>query len=244
VLTFSPLRKRLGLLVRDFNDIFYALLVVFVLSLISILLIGSQPFLFGLFEATPRTPWGIVTGLFVHGSWDHFPNNTAALIVYALLFILTNAFLQKRDRRGRSRIFLWGIFLSAGVANLIWFSICQAPQCQTFGASPIVFAAGGVTFGFTLFNSANLLLINRVPMEKRAEIISPSALRNTLGINLGFGVAFLVNVYFLPVTFFDISPGVNWFTHRLGLGIGGLVVALEEILRQNSFFRSSLRGIR
>jgi len=163
---------------------------------------------------SPRTPWGIVTSLFVHESFaGHYLPNMIGLFAFAFFFARTNDSLPEARRESRQRVFIGGMFASAIAANLVWLWLSRDASGRiNYGSSGLVYAALGVTLAYSLDNLAVgvLRILNRahVPFDR-------SDLRSFLS-NL-FVFALLAGVALVsPATFLSAGPGVNVLAHGLG----------------------------
>ena len=239
---------------KPFAKVFYAYILIAAASLGVLLVqyafpapactIGSSSFpaTMCLLSDSPRTPWGIVTSMFVHGSfWPHYSVNMILLFSLALAFALTNDSIPAMERRFRQTVFIFGMFLSGALANAVFLWTYG----HSYGASGLVYAAWGITSVFCLFNA---LLRDRqsqdvVPCHSDSPNLR-RARRNRLANFVVFVV--LIGAAFLSPTFFlSAGPGVNVLVHALSFlfaFMGTAIWCLAYNLKNPGHPRASAEG--
>jgi len=164
------------------------------------------------------TPWGIVTGIFVHKDFDHYAGNMAVLLTFILIFVSVNLPFDGLEQQRRTTLFSWTVFVAAVTANLLWIlRFREAPE-GAYGASGVVYAAMMMV---TMF--APLNLHHHASGLSRAWKINDRSLL----VHAVLGVANLVILLFLlswivsaPAEFLGVGTGAN----VLGHGAASLLV--------------------
>jgi len=239
---------------KPFAKVFHIYILIAVAGLVVLLVqytfpapactIGSSSFpaTMCLLSDSPRTPWGIVTSMFVHGSlWPHYLSNMISLFTFALVFALTNDSIPAMERRSRQTVFIFGMFLSGASANVVFLWT----KGFGYGASGLVYAAWGITSVFCLFNA--------LPGDRQSQDVVPChsdspnlrrARRNRLASFVVFVV--LIGTVFLSPTFFlAAGPGVNVLVHGLSFlfaFMGTAVWCLAHDLKNPGRPRASAEG--
>jgi len=201
-----------------FKAIFLTFMIVLVLS---VTIYGASlidPRLSGIFVASPRTPWGIVTSVFTHSELQHLGFNLTALFVYFMIFITSNIFLPNEESERRVRFFLLTIFLMAITSNLAW--IILRPDINTTGASGLVFASEGAVTGFTLLNSFRLIDVGKQDSKRRKLLLIVYL------YNLALFVFLFLQIVLAPSLFLNVAPGINAFVHGIAFYINFVAVIL------------------
>ena len=209
---------------RPFAKVFYACILIAAASLGVLLVqyafpapactigLSSFPATMCLLSDSPRTPWGIVTSMFVHGSfWPHYSVNMVSLFTFALVFALTNDSIPAMERRSRQMVFIFGMFLSGALANVVFLWT----KGFGYGASGLVYAAWGITSVFCLFN---VLLGDRQSQDVVPYHSDSPNLRRARNNRLANFVVFVVligTVFLSPTFFLAAGPGVNVLVHGL-----------------------------
>jgi len=173
---------------------------------------SSFPATMCLLSDSPRTPWGIVTSMFVHYSlWPHYLSNMISLFTFALVFALTNDSIPAMERRSRQMVFIFGMFLSGASANVVFLWT----KGFGYGASGLVYAAWGITSVFCLFNA---LLGDRQSQDVVPNHSDPSSVRKARRnrfANFSIFVVLIGAVFLSPTLFLSAGPGVNVLVHAL-----------------------------
>jgi len=199
--------ENLKKMLQDFSYVIYANLIILISSSVLVLLSALFPSLVVVLSDSRRTPWGLVTSIFVHGDfYRHFVPNMVMFMMVSLLFILTNSSMAEDIRKKRSMVFLSVTFVSAIAVNILWIVWSEG---SAIGASGAGFAAAGVTFGFTLQNS--LPHGGKTVAEIRQQYRGKSGALKIYNL-ITFLPLFLLIVYF-PDSFLGVGAGVNVFAH-------------------------------
>ncbi len=191
---------------------------------------SSFPATMCLLSDSPRTPWGIVTSMFVHGSfWPHYLSNMISLFTFALVFALTNDSMPAEERRSRQMVFIFSMFLSGALANVVFLWT----KGFGYGASGLVYAAWGITSVFCLFNA---LLRDRqsqdvVPCHSDSPNLR-RARRNRLA-NFVVFVVLIGTVFLSPTFFLAAGPGVNVLVHALSFLFAFMGTAVWCLVHDN-----------
>jgi membrane associated rhomboid family serine protease len=207
----------------------FTLIFMFYIGVLTISIMVYVAILYGIpdlqevFAASRKTPWGIVTSLFVHLDVSHLLNNMMALFLFLMLFLASNIFLSKDELKTRIRNMFLTILAFPVMLNFSW--IFSFPDITIIGSSGIVYTLEGICFGFSLPNALEIrdfyLNSNK---EKRQLLIS---LLFNLAVFLGFLVAFLVS----PTGFLGSTYEITVWFHSVSLWGGFAVAVLHSILR-------------
>ena len=85
-----------------FTIVFMIFLVILLMSvMLFVANMFSYPKLDETIAASPKTPWGIVTSLFVHTDEAHLFNNMIALFLFLLFLVVSNVFLPIEEIKTR-----------------------------------------------------------------------------------------------------------------------------------------------
>ena len=210
----------------DFRIIF----VVFVLMLLacSSLFVCSlvYPGLNDVLAASGRTPWGIVTSLFVHDGIEHLSFNMISLFVFSLVFASSNSFLSETEKKRRIHFFFIVSFSAAILSNLLWITLI--PQIGTIGASGTVYASEGVMMGFCMMNSLNMLDWAKYKTKGKYP-------RLVIAFNLLVLISLLLQILFSAGTFLNVGAGVNAAVHGLAFLFSFFLAAFWILLRRRIF---------
>lgn len=219
--------KGLGQALSDFKPFLIAILLISVISTICSTLTESVQ---GVLIASPSTPWGVVTSIFVNSSVDKLISNISGLLMYSLFFSLANFFLPSSERRGRSLIITVLVFPSAIISNIFWIALF--PQLSASGTSGIVYGLEGTILVFAF---ANLSIF------KHLEKLNLLSVMTSL-INPCIIIMVLSDILFqlLNVTFIFIS-GINILVHYFSFATS-LILTLMWIFIRYRHTTSSWRG--
>lgn len=163
--------------------------------------------------ASSRTPWGVVTSIFMFDGWD----NVGVFVELAAVFMVSNFVFSPQETRRRCSFAVASMYVSGIVPNALFLAL--RPGVQFFGPSGVIYGFLGVTLALSIFN------------------IFPPGLRRGGGITLtayyqnmrNFGLAVLnlfvfVSLFgFLVVNtslFLGAGPNVDVFAHGLGFLLG------------------------
>ena len=196
---------------RRFHTLLLTFLFVSISSAITYIASLMFPWLNDILVASPRTPWGIVTSLFIHLEVQHLAVNMVGLLAFLLLFVTSNISLLKEEIRRRIFFLLIVVFLAATISNLFW--IILIPHVNTTGSSGLVFASEGVTMGFALLNSLKLRDIAKCNLEKKKSLLAICAYNATVFI------VFFLQIILAPELFLGVAPRVNVFVHGIAFYI-------------------------
>ncbi|MBO3833139.1 MAG: rhomboid family intramembrane serine protease [Candidatus Brockarchaeota archaeon] len=219
-------------LMLNFKTVFIANLFLIIFGLVVLCLTTSLPLMMDYLAASAKTPWGILTSLLVHKDWLHFSWNMISLTICSFLFAMTNMHLEEQEKHKRSLFFLWNIFFSATLANILWVIIC--PQVKSIGSSGVVYASIGIVMGFSLANIYphpwNILKEN---LKKRMSL--KIFLKKSFPIIYNLLVFLLLLFYIIidPKGFLSVGPRVNTITHCIGFLASFLMVTALHLYEHN-----------
>lgn len=204
------LRKDLKSLVADFSYVCYTDLAIIIPSLVIIFLSTSFPWLKSVLADTRATPWGIVTSIYVHKDFGtHLLPIAENLIMISFLFVMTNFAVTKDVRRRRSKFFLYSVFVSAIIVNILWLFLSERPAAGSSGAG---FASVGVLLGFAFANA--------LPTGKTVTDLHQQYLHLRTGLitflNLFVFVSIFLSIVYSPESFLGVGKDVNVFAHGIG----------------------------
>ena len=194
-------------IVLDVKLLFLTFMMLFVISTAIYVTSSTYPMLNDVLKASPATPWGVVTSLFVHQGLEHLAFNMAGLLAFFFLFSITNSHLSKQEIEKRVSLFLIAIFLMAIFSNILWMIL--VPQASTIGSSGLVFASEGIFMGFTLLNGLQIIELFKDGGKDRKRLMAIYLCNLTI-----FGVLF-VQIVFAPQIFLNVAPAVNAFVHGI-----------------------------
>jgi membrane associated rhomboid family serine protease len=192
-------------IVLDVKLLFLTFMMIFVISGAIYVLSSTYPMLNDILKASPTTPWGIVTSLFVHEGLEHLAFNMAGLFAFFFLFSVTQLHLSKQEVEKRVSLFLIAMFLMAIFSNILWTTL--VPQASTAGSSGLVFASEGIFMGFTLLNGLQIMDLFKDEWRGRKRLMAIYLCNLAI-----FGVLF-VQIVFAPQVFLNVAPAVNAFVH-------------------------------
>jgi membrane associated rhomboid family serine protease len=162
--------------------------------------------LFLFLSSSWSTPWGVFTGIFLHGSPEHFTGNILGLSFFFYLYTALVHTSSPELLTAKTRFIIIAPFAVAVLANVL-----SLPQSGTSaGASGFVFALAGIVFTEAVKN----ILYRKPPSN-----IDEKDQRVFLATNLLIITYFAVNL-FLFDKFFNVSSGVNYFAHEWAFGLG------------------------
>ena len=198
-----------------------------------------------------RTPWGIVTSNFI---FDGVNNLEWYALFYISLFCSSIAY-HTRVKRIRYLASLYSTFLAAIVANAIWLitSYINGSGLKSGGESAAVFGFVGACFSlFVLDSFVNLLGFMSKRLFKRelriTSLKSDSKCRRLIGFSVSsfFLLAIVADLVNARVSFFNLSPRVNYLVHILAFSIGSIITFGMYgfgLLKLTRIIENPIRGI-
>ncbi len=204
----------------DFIYVRHLYFLVFVPSFAEVLLSFPFPWITTMLSASRATPWGIVTGIFVHGDFlTHFLPNMAYLLAFCLLFVMSNFYHAKDTRERRSRFMFYIVLTTSVTINIVWTYLTPRPS---IGASGAVFATEGAVLRFSSFN---ILPTGKTVAEVKQQYFT---WRSGLFVFYNFlaFVFFVSMIFYNPAMFLGVGENVNSVEH----GIGFLIALIGTIL--------------
>ncbi|MCW4019947.1 MAG: rhomboid family intramembrane serine protease [Candidatus Bathyarchaeota archaeon] len=201
-----------------FTIVFLFFLLVLTLSvMVFVADMYSVPGLKEILAVSPRTPWGIVTSLFVHADEAHLLNNMIALFLFLMLLVASNMLFSKEEIKRRIRSSLLAIFPIPVALNLSL--IFLAPEITMIGSSGIVYTLEGTCLGFCLLNALELRKIRKYDKDERKTLLA-SALSNLM-----IFAGFVINLLLSPEAFLGSQHETIMGFHGISFA-GGFVAAL------------------
>lgn len=192
----------------NFRRVLYLYAIVFVLSSVT-LPIGLANL--GGLRASLSTPWGVVTGIFVHTDFNHYVGNMTFLFALIAVFLLMNLPFDGSEQRRRATLFAWTAFLAAVIANALWiWRFPSAPE-GAYGASGVVYAAVMVVTMFSLFNIRHHAIIIWRVRETNGQTTLVHL--GMVAANLVVLLPFLYLIVTAPAVFLGVGTGVNVLGH-------------------------------
>ncbi|MEM2173269.1 MAG: rhomboid family intramembrane serine protease [Thermoproteota archaeon] len=187
--------------------------------------------------ASLDTPWGILTSLFVHKDWLHFSQNMVSLIILTFIFAITNMHLAKQEKRRRSSLFLWNIFFSAILVNILWVIIL--PHVKSIGSSGIVYASTGIVMAFSLNNTCSNVKMLKENWKKSESLKDLLKKDPQIVCNLLVFSSLLICIIIDPKGFLSTGPSVNTFVHFIAFLISFLIVVILYSQEHNKIMLKS-----
>jgi hypothetical protein len=159
-------------------------------------------------STSSRTPWGIVTSIFIHGGGlNHLSSNLAGLFTMFALYSLTEPNSQTIDKPRRVKWFIGLIFGSAILSNILFLIL--RPDSISSGLSGVVFAAQGVAFAQCLLNTFTF------PKYKRPITADQKRSLTRWMVNVVVFSVIIANIAISPNVFLGVAQGVNVFVHGI-----------------------------
>lgn len=165
-----------------------------------------------LLSSSSSSPWGIVTGIFVHASFTHLLNNVLLIALYLAVFMALSEPFSFEPRGEKSAALVVDALLAAIVADFV--SVILVPGVRSVGASGVGFAILGAALAEA---SKNSILTPLLPPNVRK-----GALLRFIGLNLFFSLFTSFYLLFAPGVFFVVVPGVNFLVHACAFYFGFL----------------------
>lgn len=188
----------------------------YVLNLALFATIRTRPDLLEYLSLSPQRPWGIVTSVFVHEEFfGHLFGNLLFFGLYCVAFVVANWPCDAETRRFSSKLFLWLVFLSGFLANTIVFFRWPAGAKPAYGASGVVYAAGGAWFASLLFGLASLP--GRFPGYWKGTGRMGKLISVVIAL---LAAAITGSLISDPRGFLNAAPEVNVYAHAWGFLIG------------------------
>ena len=175
-----------------------------------------------------RTPWGIVTS---NAIFDGENNLGWYALFYISLFGSSIAY-HTRVKRLRYLVSLYSMFLAAIFANAIWLitSYINGSGLKSYGESAVVFGFVGACFSLFVLDSFLTLsgFVSKRLFKRELRIASLNShgkWRRRIGFSVSsfFLLAIVADLVYARVSFFNISPYVNYLVHILAFSIGSII---------------------
>lgn len=197
-------------------------LAVAILSVVTTVVSALSPFMLQLLCSSVNTPWGIVTGIFVHSLDEHLFGNLITIATYFFIFMYLSLSFSFEPKPAKAKSLVIIVFATAVAANIV--SLIMAPQVKSMGASGIGFAILGALFAESFKNIT--LAVHSVTCLHTP--VSP----NFFISNLFIFASLTFCLFLSPTAFFVIVPGVNFFVHMYSFFLGDICY-LTYALYQN-----------
>ena len=199
--------------IKCFKPCFLLFFVVLLLSVIFYFLGEIFPDVKQLLAASSNSPWGIITSIFIHENSSHLTNNMQTLAIFTLIFVFSNISYDEKEVRKRTVFFITVAVFAAVFSNVLWVII--RPNTLALGASGLVYATIGATFGFSTSNF--IYLSFNLPVTKKTwKQLSKKDKASFLFLYLVNLLAFLYILFFalfFTPHFLSEGPKVNVFVH-------------------------------
>ena len=199
--------------IKCFKPCFLLFFVVLLLSVIFYFLGEMFPNVKQLLAASSNSPWGIITSIFIHENSSHLTNNMQTLAIFTLIFVFSNISYDEKEVRKRTVFFITVAVFAAVFSNVLWVII--RPNTLALGASGLVYATIGATFGFSTSNFIHLSF--NLPVTKKTwKQLSKKDKAGFLFLYLVNLLAFLYILFFalfFTPHFLSEGPKVNVFVH-------------------------------
>jgi membrane associated rhomboid family serine protease len=199
-----------------FRPLFNFFSVLFMLSVAtSFAVVGLQidPILLA---SSPQTPWGVVTGIFLHAGPVHLHGNFLVLMLYFGCYVLAGPFYRPEHTKRKAKFLASACLLGGIIANAV--SLWYVPL-PSLGSSGVVYAFMGVVFVESVVNAA------MISSDKTLRL----RLWRWAGFNWGL-IGFIVfPSIFAPEEFFVFAPLVNSVCHMTGFVAGIVLTAVFEV---------------
>jgi membrane associated rhomboid family serine protease len=189
----------------NFKKLFLLFFLVFLISAITLLLTQFLPTLTLVLADSRTTPWGIVTAIFIHSSFEHFTSNIVFLFIFTFCFAFVNSTFNQEINRTTEKFFIASTLISAIASNVIWLILSPDPSV---GASGLVYATEGSLFGFTLFNGLEVRNFSKLKLQ-------PFAVVYMVFVNCLIFCVLMFHLFTSPASFLSVGEGVNVYAHGL-----------------------------
>ena len=198
-----------------------------------------------------KTPWGIVTSNFIY---DGINNMEWYALFYISLFLSSIAY-RSRVKRLRYLASLYSMFLAAIFANAIWLITIyiNGSSLNNVGESAVVFGFVGACFSLFVLDSFATLsgFISKRLFRRElrtTSLKSDSKYRRWIGFSVSsfFLLAIVADLVNARVSFFNLSPRVNYLVHILAFSIGSIITFGMYgfgLLKLTRIIENPIRGI-
>lgn len=218
--------ERFRKVLLDFQPIFLTFILILAVSAVICVASFESPSLNYVLAASLKTPWGIVTSLFVHGGGiEHLTSNMLALFSSFLLFALSNSSFSDTEKKRRILFLLIAVFSTAIVSNL--FCIILVPRISSTGSSGMVFASQGVLMAFSLSNSFEISRLGTCNKKDRKSLLT-ICLMNLLVFS-----SFFLQILLIPRIFLNVAPNVNVFVHSVAFLCSFCLASLYQVEKRH-----------
>lgn len=201
--------------IKCFKPCFLLFFAVLFLSIIFHFLGEVFPDIKQLLAVSSSNVWGIITSFFVHKDASHLTNNMRSMLIFTLAFMFSNIYYDRKVVERRALYFTVLTVLAAIFSNFLW--IIVRPNVSAAGASGMVYAIIGLTFGFSINNFICSSL--NLPATKRTWKQSPKKDKaNFLFFYTSNVLIFSCILFYaslLPQEFLSKGPNVNTFIHSI-----------------------------
>jgi hypothetical protein len=145
------------------------------------------------------------------------------LLFFTFLFATINMHLSDQEKSKRSSFFLWNLFFSAILANVVW--VVVLPQAKSLGSSGIVYASMGIVMGLSLDTTCH-------DFRNMLRNLKNEPLKNffkkyfSIIYNLSVFSSFLFFIIANPEKFLSAGPGINTLVHSISFIASFLMVTV------------------
>jgi len=166
-----------------------------------------------------RTPWGIVTSIFVHASSDHLFSNLLWLFTNFLNFFAANIVFDEKDITAKCKFLSVSSFVGGVCANI--YCLFAMPTSVSAGSSGLIYSFAGGVMATAMFNI--ILLARELFVRRDWKFFTP------LLINVYIVTCFLVSLALGNLNFFSVAPENNSTAHVFGFFFGLVASLIFEL---------------
>jgi hypothetical protein len=227
------LKVRLTQFLKSYLIILALFLFISILSSIITSLAQNNTMITDNLQASARTPWGVITSLFMNYKLANLVSNIEGLSFYFFFFSLASSFMEAEKRKKMFVFFSIVIFLAGIMANIIFITTTQLALKKEFfssGTSAIVYGVEGAVLSYAIIN---LLTIRRQLNIAKWQFVFFNAVLIIMPIYEIIGqMTNAVYVFFMDQT--------NVLVHYYAFCIGLLFVLFWNLKNMNSLSKKNV----
>jgi hypothetical protein len=147
---------------KEFLSSYSLLVVVFItitlLSAVTTVIAFGNEGVSNILQVSPKSPWGILTSLFMNYKIENLFTNVGGLAFYFFFLSCASAFLANEERKSRIRFFSGAILAAGIVANMLFLLMLYFWPLlgASSGTSAVVYGVEGTAVCLALINLVNL----------------------------------------------------------------------------------------
>jgi len=150
------------------------------------------------------------------------------LWAWTAFILLPESLLSKTERKARAQFLIPVVMAISIFSGTIWAlifgNVNPGLEFTAMGASGLVYAVWGGSFGFSLMNIINAL-------STRSAAVTKKKVKRIVFSNIVYVALVLAILVYSPDLFLSKAPGSNIFVHGIAFLLGfGLVAGREYIL--------------